>query len=100
VDSAGEIVATYSKAHLFDVDIADGQFKESNTVEPGNRLVLVNSGPVLNVGLSICYDLRFPPLYSALRAHGAHVLLVPSAFMVRCVLLATPMLYHHHSLVA
>jgi predicted amidohydrolase len=83
VNPQGKVLGTYSKTHLFDVDVKDGKYTESQTVEPGKEFVVVRSAPTVNVGLSICYDLRFPAMYAALRAHGAHMLLVPSAFMCR-----------------
>lgn len=76
----GRIVASYRKIHLFDVDVsADVRFRESDTVAPGDAPVLARSalGPV---GMSVCYDLRFPELYRALRDLGATMLTIPSAF--------------------
>ncbi len=83
VDNHGIVVASYEKMHLFDVDTADGSYKESSFIERGSRLVVVENTPISSIGLSICYDLRFPALYTALRMHGAKVILVPSAFMCR-----------------
>lgn len=80
VDSGGEIVASYRKLHLFDVDY-DGGFRESATTIKGQEALLVRDTPVGNIGVTTCYDLRFPELYTALRRAGANVLLVPSAFM-------------------
>jgi len=79
-DREGELVATYRKIHLFDVDIA-GQppLRESGLYAAGDKLVSHEVEDV-RVGLSICYDLRFPELYRGLMAVGAEVLLVPSAF--------------------
>jgi len=78
----GEAIARYHKAHLFDVSLENGeQYLESAYTMAGDRLCLVDS--VLGrIGLSVCYDLRFPELYRALVADGAEVLLVPSAFSV------------------
>jgi predicted amidohydrolase len=76
----GTLAATYRKIHLFDVDVPGGKrFRESETVEPGDALVVADTpwGPL---GLSICYDLRFPELYRALAARGARMLAVPAAF--------------------
>jgi deaminated glutathione amidase len=76
----GTLAATYRKIHLFDVDVPGGKrFRESETIEPGDELVVADTpwGPL---GLSICYDLRFPELYRALTARGARMLAVPSAF--------------------
>jgi len=80
VDPSGNITARYDKLHLFDVDVGDGQFyKESATVEPGERAVLAAT-PWGLLGLSICYDLRFAYLYRALAQAGAGMLAVPAAF--------------------
>jgi len=81
VDASGTEVARYDKLHLFDVDVADAQaaYRESEKIEPGERLVLVDT-PVGRLGLSICYDLRFPDLYQALAAAGAELIAVPAAF--------------------
>jgi predicted amidohydrolase len=82
VNDTGEIVATYRKMHLFDVDLrAQGgrSYRESEAVEPGSELVVAET-PFGGLGLSICYDLRFPELYRALAARGARCLAVPSAF--------------------
>jgi predicted amidohydrolase len=78
----GSVVARYSKIHLFDVELASGEvYRESNTVAGGNEAVVADTefGPV---GLSICYDLRFPQLYRRLAHKGAFLFTVPSAFTV------------------
>lgn len=78
----GAIAARYSKIHLFDVALASGEvYRESNTVAGGDEAVVANTdfGPV---GLSICYDLRFPQLYRRLAQTGAFLFTVPSAFTV------------------
>lgn len=76
----GALLAHYRKVHLFDVDVPGGvRFLESKTTTPGTDLASVAS-PVGNIGLSICYDLRFPGLYQALTQRGAQLLTVPSAF--------------------
>ncbi|RAK51504.1 carbon-nitrogen hydrolase family protein [Phenylobacterium deserti] len=76
----GALIATYDKMHMFDVDLPTGQrIRESEAYEPGDRAVVVQAGD-LKLGLSICYDLRFPALFRALAAAGAQVLTVPSAF--------------------
>lgn len=77
----GQRVGHYHKLHLFDVEVADeqGSYRESDTFAPGNELTVIDS-PFGRLGLSICYDLRFAPLYSALRDQGAEILLVPAAF--------------------
>jgi len=81
LDDQGEIRASYRKIHLFDVDVPNGPvLMESSTTMPGDRLVVVDS-PVGRLGLSICYDLRFPEVYSKLHFDlGAQILTVPSAF--------------------
>jgi nitrilase len=81
IDSDGEVVARYDKIHLFDVDIGDaqGSYRESATFEPGDQPVCVNT-PVGRLGLSICYDLRFPELFRALLDDGAEIITVPAAF--------------------
>jgi predicted amidohydrolase len=81
-DRAGALVATYRKVHLYDVEIPGRvSYHESRTVAPGAETVVV---PVdgTPVGLSICYDLRFPELYRRLAHAGATVLVVPAAFMM------------------
>lgn len=75
----GEVAATHRKLHLFDVDVAGVRYRESAATAPGDRVVV---GEVLGrrVGMSVCYDLRFPELFRELAARGAEVLVVPSAF--------------------
>lgn len=77
----GVCVARYDKMHLFDVDVADsvGRYRESDQYAPGDLPVCVTT-PWAVVGLSICYDLRFPELYRQLSQQGAKILSVPSAF--------------------
>jgi len=78
----GEIKGQYRKIHLFDVALGDaggGTFTESATVAPGNELVVVET-PFGGIGMSICYDLRFPELYRGLIDRGARWLTVPAAF--------------------
>jgi len=80
IDAGGEIVARYDKLHLFDVDLEGGEsYRESAVIAPGERAVVAPTpwGPM---GLSICYDLRFPYLYRALAQAGALFLTVPAAF--------------------
>ena len=78
----GSITARYSKIHLFDVALASGEaYRESNTVEGGNEAVVADT-EFGSVGLSICYDLRFPQLYRRLAQRGAFLFTVPSAFTV------------------
>ena len=78
----GKVEARYDKIHLFDVQVADGEsYRESRTVAPGNEAVVANL-PWARIGLTVCYDLRFPQLYRALAKAGAEILTVPSAFTV------------------
>jgi predicted amidohydrolase len=80
VDPQGAVRARYDKIHLFDVDLARGEsYRESDTIRPGETAVVVAT-PFGRLGLSICYDLRFPHLYRALAKAGAEVLFVPAAF--------------------
>lgn len=80
-DDQGQQVARYDKLHLFDVDVEDSHrsYRESNEYGYGDGIVCVDT-PVGRVGLSICYDVRFPELYVALRQAGAELIVVPSAF--------------------
>ncbi len=82
VSKDGQLLARYDKIHLFDVDLPDGNtFRESATVQPGSSLPPVVEIPGLcKVGLSICYDVRFPELYRHLAAAGADLLMIPAAF--------------------
>lgn len=81
-DNKGNIVAKYDKIHLFDVDLPNGEsHRESNVVCAGDRRVMTET-PWGNIGITICYDLRFPYLYRALAQGGAAILTVPSAFTV------------------
>jgi predicted amidohydrolase len=81
-DADGTLVARYDKIHLFDVDLGPGaEHRESGTYTPGAQAVVAGLAGV-QVGLSICYDLRFAHLYRALSQAGAQVLVVPSAFTV------------------
>ncbi|HEY1709696.1 MAG TPA: carbon-nitrogen hydrolase family protein [Rhizomicrobium sp.] len=80
IDPKGRVTARYSKIHLFDVDLPSGEkYRESNTVAGGDTAVLADT-PWGKVGLTICYDLRFPQLYRKLAQNGAFLLTVPSAF--------------------
>lgn len=79
LDASGAIAACYRKIHLFDVDLPSARFRESESVEAGGEVV-VAPFPWGGLGLSICYDLRFPELYRRLTAAGARVLAVPAAF--------------------
>jgi len=80
VSPAGEVTATYDKLHMFDVDLPTGESsRESATYEPGERAVTARADE-LKLGMSVCYDLRFPALYRALALAGAEVMTIPSAF--------------------
>lgn len=80
VDDRGEMRAQYDKIHMFDVSIDESEtFRESDGYRPGNRAVLAE-GPGVKIGLSICYDVRFPDLYRRLAQAGADMIMVPAAF--------------------
>ena len=80
IGRAGETLATYRKIHLYDVDFAGTlQLRESTHVSAGSEAVVVDLDG-WRVGLSVCYDLRFPELYRRLSRQGAHILTIPSAF--------------------
>ena len=81
VDEFGQRVARYDKLHLFDVDVSDrhGRYRESDDYAFGSQVVVAQT-PVGRLGLTVCYDLRFPELYSALRTAGAELISVPAAF--------------------
>jgi predicted amidohydrolase len=80
-DDQGQQVARYDKLHLFDVDVADarGRYRESDDYAHGGNVVVADT-PVGKLGLTVCYDLRFPELYTALREAGAELITAPSAF--------------------
>jgi len=83
IDGRGEIRARYDKIHLFDVDLPTGEsWRESAVYQGGERPVLVRDTPAGNLGLTICYDLRFPALFERLSEAGADVIAVPAAFTV------------------
>lgn len=80
ISPQGAIAATYDKLHMFDVDLPSGESsRESATYEPGDRAVIARAGE-LKLGMTVCYDLRFPALYRALALAGAEVMTIPSAF--------------------
>jgi predicted amidohydrolase len=82
IDECGDVRATYDKIHLFDVDLASGEsWRESASYEPGSRAVVADT-PAGRLGLSICYDLRFPDLYRALTDAESQILAIPAAFTV------------------
>ncbi len=78
----GEIKASYDKIHLFDVDLENGEtYRESDLIKPGDKIV-VGEIDGLKLGMTICYDIRFPHLYRALGKQGASIITVPAAFTV------------------
>jgi len=81
LDDNGREVARYDKIHLFDVDVGDrqGSYRESDSYQHGTDIVTVQT-PFGCVGIAVCYDLRFPELFQLLRAQGAEILVLPSAF--------------------
>ena len=80
INRRGEVVARYDKIHMFDVDLAGGEsYRESDTYRPG-ELAMIADLPWGRLGLTVCYDLRFPALYRALAEAGASFLAIPSAF--------------------
>lgn len=83
IDREGQVRGTYDKLHLFDVDLPTGEsWRESNTYSAGAGVTLVNGTPVGKLGLTICYDLRFPGLFAKLAESDADVITVPAAFTV------------------
>ncbi|HEX4800479.1 MAG: carbon-nitrogen hydrolase family protein [Myxococcales bacterium] len=83
IDREGNIRARYDKLHLFDVDLPTGEsWRESNVYSAGEGVVLVNGTPIGKLGLTICYDLRFPGLFARLAEADADVISVPAAFTV------------------
>jgi predicted amidohydrolase len=81
-DPSGQLTAVYRKIHLFDVKAPDRDYLESNTVAPGREIVTAKAGPA-TLGLSVCYDVRFPELYRLLALRGAEILAVPAAFTLQ-----------------
>ncbi len=79
IGPGGEDLAVYRKIHMFDVEVDGISYRESDHEEPGEEIVTAALGD-LTIGLSVCYDLRFPELYRILAVRGAHLLVVPSAF--------------------
>ena len=82
LDATGAIVARYDKIHMFDIDLANGEsYRESNAYRPGGQTAVAET-PWGRLGMSVCYDVRFPHLYRALAQAGADFLTVPSVFTV------------------
>jgi predicted amidohydrolase len=80
VDSHGEIKAVYRKLHMFDVEVAGRSYRESDLEDAGDEIVLSETADGLQLGLSICYDVRFPELYRILAVRGARAFPLPAAF--------------------
>ncbi len=80
IDPLGEIRATYRKVHMFDVEVGGHVYRESALEEPGDEIVLSHTAEGLGLGLSICYDLRFPELFRILAVQGALLIALPAAF--------------------
>ena len=76
-DENGEQVARYDKIHLFNLELGNEQYHEANTIEPGDKVVVVDS-PFGRIGLAVCYDLRFPELFRAMK--NVDIIMLPSAF--------------------
>lgn len=82
-DHHGNAVARYDKIHLFDVTLSKTEsYRESDTTEPGSDIVVIDT-PVGKLGLSVCYDIRFPELFTQLVKKGAEIIAIPAAFTVK-----------------
>jgi predicted amidohydrolase len=81
-DPSGEMTAVYRKIHLFDVKVSDREYLESANIAPGKEVVTAKAG-ASTLGLSVCYDVRFPELYRLLALRGAEILAVPAAFTLQ-----------------
>ncbi|MDB1122881.1 carbon-nitrogen hydrolase family protein [Vibrio algarum] len=81
INSMGELVADYDKLHMFDADVDDKhtRYRESEVFQSGERVVVVDT-PIGKLGLAICYDIRFPQLFSKLVSEGAEIITLPAAF--------------------
>jgi predicted amidohydrolase len=80
VDPRGEVKAVYRKLHMFDVDVGGRPYRESDLEQPGGEIVLTETADGVELGMSICYDLRFPELFRILAVRGARVIALPAAF--------------------
>jgi predicted amidohydrolase len=76
----GDVRAVYRKVHLFDVTVGDTEYRESDSDEPGDEIVTTDTQDGTKIGLSVCYDVRFPELYRILALNGAELLTVPANF--------------------
>jgi predicted amidohydrolase len=83
VGPTGEIKAVYRKIHMFDVEVSGRVYRESDLEEPGEEVVLSRTAEEVELGLTVCYDLRFPELYRILAVLGARILSVPAAFTLQ-----------------
>ena len=81
-DPTGEMTAVYRKIHLFDVKVSEKEYLESANIAPGSEIVAAKAGAA-TLGLSVCYDVRFPELYRLLALRGAEILAVPAAFTLQ-----------------
>ena len=81
-DPSGEMTAVYRKIHLFDVKVSDREYLESANIAPGSEIMTAKAGAA-TLGLSVCYDVRFPELYRLLALRGAEILAVPAAFTLQ-----------------
>jgi predicted amidohydrolase len=80
VDPQGEVRAVYRKLHMFDVEVGGHSYRESELEQPGDEIVMSRTAGGVELGLSICYDLRFPELYRILAVQGARIVALPAAF--------------------
>jgi deaminated glutathione amidase len=76
----GEIKAAYRKVHMFDVEVGGHVYRESEIEEPGEEIILSQTAGGIELGMSVCYDLRFPELYRILAVRGARIMTIPAAF--------------------
>ncbi|HYP47934.1 MAG TPA: carbon-nitrogen hydrolase family protein [Thermoleophilaceae bacterium] len=76
----GEVKAVYRKIHMFDVEVGGQVYRESDSEDPGDEIVLSETGNGLPLGLTVCYDLRFPELFRILAVEGARIVTLPAAF--------------------
>jgi len=76
----GEVAAVYRKIHMFDVEVGGRIYRESELEQPGEEIVLSRTAGGVELGLSVCYDLRFPELYRILAVRGARIITIPAAF--------------------
>ena len=80
IDAAGEVRASYRKLHMFDVEVGGRRYQESELELAGDEIVLSHTASGAGLGLTVCYDLRFPELYRILAVRGAQLIALPSAF--------------------